>query len=130
MPERRTVADPVPAGTELGRRLRRARKDIPLSSVAASADISTAYLQKLESGGVKQPSPNILFQLAEALELDYAELMRLAGYVVPNRTEDAERRRNELTYALSSEELTDDEAEELSKYLEWYRTYRARTDNS
>ncbi len=118
------MTDPTPAHNELGKRLRRARdrRNIPLSAVSAAADISTAYLQKLESGGVKQPSPNILFQLAEALDLDYAELMRLAGYVVPNRTDETERRRNELTYALSSEELTDEEAEELSKYLDWYRT--------
>ncbi|WP_203717042.1 helix-turn-helix domain-containing protein [Asanoa siamensis] len=118
------MTDSAPAHNELGRRLRRARdrRNMPLSAVSTAADISTAYLQKLESGGVKQPSPNILFQLAEALDLDYAELMRLAGYVVPNRVDETERRRNELTYALSSEELTEDEAEELSKYLDWYRT--------
>jgi len=99
----------------------RDRKELPLSAVAAAADISTAYLQKLEAGSVKQPSPNILYQLAEALEIDYAELMRLAGYIVPNQPEDSGRRRNELTHALSSEELTEQEAEELAKYLEWYR---------
>ena len=118
------MADAAPAtGRDLGKRLRRARdrKELPLSAVAAAADISTAYLQKLEAGSVKQPSPNILYQLAEALEIDYAELMRLAGYIVPNQPEDVGRRRNELTHALSSEELTEQEAEELAKYLEWYR---------
>jgi hypothetical protein len=34
------------------------------------------------------------------------------------------RRRNELTYALSSEELTEDEAAELAEYLDWYRSRR------
>lgn len=118
------MSEPTPAGNDLGRKLRRARdrKDISLSAAAAVADISTAYLQKLEAGGVKQPSPNILHQLAQALDLDYAELMRLAGYIVPNRADDTGRRRNELTYALSSEELTEEEAEELAKYLDWYRT--------
>lgn len=124
------MTDPTPAGTELGKKLRRARdrKSIPLSTAATAADISTAYLQKLESGGVKQPSPNILFQLAGALELDYAELMRLAGYVVPNLPDSTSRRRNELTHALSSDELTEDEAEELAKYLDWYRHSRQRNN--
>jgi transcriptional regulator with XRE-family HTH domain len=112
----------------LGGRLRQVRdlKQQPLTAVAAAADISPAYLQKLEAGGVKQPSPNVLLQLAKALGMDYGELMRLAGYVVPNDALEAgKRRRNELTHALSSEELTEDEANELAKYLEWYRT-RAR----
>lgn len=96
-----------------------------LGSVAAASGISTAYVQKLETGAVKQPSPNVLYQLAESLDIDYAELMRLAGYVVPGGSEDGERRRNELTYALSSEELSEDEAKELSRYLEWYRHNRS-----
>jgi hypothetical protein len=44
--------------------------------------------------------------------------MRLAGYVVP----EDRAPRNELRYALSSEELTDEEARELAEYLAWYRT--------
>ncbi len=114
---------PSPA-SDLGSHLRQKRdlRGRSLNAVASAAGISTAYLQKLEAGGVKQPSPNVLHQLAQALELDYAELMRLAGYIVSGdpRTP-RRRRRNELTYALSSEELTDEEAKELARYLEWYR---------
>jgi transcriptional regulator with XRE-family HTH domain len=96
-----------------------------LSAVAAAAEISTAYLQKLEVGSVKQPSPNVLYKLAHALDMDYAELMRLAGYVVPNDKEvPSKRLRNELTHALSSEELSEEEATELTRYLDWYRSRR------
>lgn len=114
-------------GRELGLRLRQVRelRRRPLSAVAADASISTAYLQKLESGSVRKPSPNVLYQIAHALEMDYAELMRLAGYVVPNDEKAvSKRRRNELTHALSSEELSDDEAAELARYLDWYRSRR------
>jgi transcriptional regulator with XRE-family HTH domain len=107
----------------LGERLRRARKRRSLTEVAAAAKISTAYLQKLEAGAVKQPSPNVLHQLADALPVSYAELMQLAGYVVPGERPSA---RNELRYALSSEELTDEEARELAEYLDWYRTRQRR----
>jgi transcriptional regulator with XRE-family HTH domain len=105
--------------------LRRARRKRPLNAVAAQAEISTAYLQKLEAGMVKQPSPHVLHQLASALGVGYAELMRLAGYVVPDAGQRRGRRpRNELTYALSSEELTEDEAAALAEYLDWYRSRR------
>jgi transcriptional regulator with XRE-family HTH domain len=110
------------AATPLGQRLREVRvlRGRSLADVAAEAEISPAYLQKLEAGGVKQPSPNVLQKLAKALKLDYPELMRLAGYVAP-ATGKGKKRRNELTYALSSEPLTDDEAEVLARYLDWYR---------
>lgn len=114
----------VGTATNLGIHLRDKRelRGKSLNAIASAASISTAYLQKLEAGGVKRPSPNVLYQLAQALELDYAELMRLAGYIVPGDARGTRRRRrNELTYALSSEELTDEEAKELVQYLEWYR---------
>ena len=118
------VGSKSPSG--LGSRLRRARelRQQSLSAIAKAAKISTAYLQKLEVGDVRQPSPNMLHALSEALDIDYAELMRLAGYIVPNNGHVSTRRRNELTHALSSEELTEEEANELAEYLMWYRTRR------
>jgi transcriptional regulator with XRE-family HTH domain len=115
------------AQTGLGPQLRkmRDRRGRSLSDVATEAEISPAYLQKLEAGGVKQPSPNILYKLAKALKVEYAELMRLAGYVTPSNPR-AKKRRNELTYALSSETLTDEEAQELARYLVWYREGKER----
>jgi HTH-type transcriptional regulator, competence development regulator len=115
---------------DLGTRLREVRvlRGMSLSAVARGAAISTAYLQKLEAGGVKQPSPKVLHQLAEALELDYAALMWLAGYVVPGAAQGSSRRaRNRLIHALGSEELTDEEARELARYLDWYR-HRKRSE--
>jgi HTH-type transcriptional regulator, competence development regulator len=108
----------------LGSRLRQARelRQQSLSSVAKESGISTAYLQKLEVNDVRAPSPNHLHRLSQVLEIDYAELMRLAGYVVPNDSAHAKRRRNELTHAFSSDELTEEEADELAEYLLWYRT--------
>jgi HTH-type transcriptional regulator, competence development regulator len=108
-------------GHTLGKRLRSARGKRSLTEIAAAAAISTAYLQKLEAGAVQQPSPKVLHQLAEALKVDYATLMRLAGYVVPGDRGGSRRPRNELRYALNSEELTDEEAHELAEYLDWYR---------
>jgi transcriptional regulator with XRE-family HTH domain len=119
-------SDRPAGGHALGDRLRRARQNRSLTEVATAAGISTAYLQKLEAGAVRQPSPNVLHQLADALAISYADLMRLAGYVVPGERTSAKRPRNELRYALSSEELTAEEARELAEYLDWYRTRHRR----
>jgi transcriptional regulator with XRE-family HTH domain len=123
----RDVQEVSMAQTELGPQLRemRDRRGRSLSDVASEAEMSPAYLQKLEAGGVKQPSPNILYTLAKALKVEYAELMRLAGYVTPSDSR-AKKRKNELTYALSSEPLTDEEAKELARYLDWYREGKKR----
>ncbi len=112
----------------LGARLREVRelKKLSISLVAEKAGISTAYLQKLEVGHVRQPSPRVLHALAGVLEIAYSELMRLAGYIVPNDAS-SRRRRNELTHAASSEKLTEEEAEALAEYLNWYRSRRRAT---
>ena len=88
-----------------------------LKAVAEPSGISTAYLQKLERGEVKSPSPKVLYGLAETLGADYLELMRRAGYVVPGGAAHG----NTLAHALSSEGLTAEEAEALTTYLQLLR---------
>lgn len=45
------------------------------------AEISSGYLSMLERDEVKKPSPRILYTLAAIYEVDYIELMRVAGYI-------------------------------------------------
>jgi len=113
---------------ELGLRLQQVRelRGRSLRDVAEDAEISASYLQKIERGQVKSPSPNVLYTLAGKLAVPYSELMRLAGYVVPR--EGGERtamRGNVLAHALSSEELTDEESAAVAEYLAWFRQRRA-----
>lgn len=107
--------------TEVAQALSNARtvKGRSLRSVADGAKISPTYLQKLERGEVQDPSPNVLHRLSEELGLDYSDLMRRAGYVVPasRRKTTAASRGRPLTHALSSEPLTDDEESALTAYL-------------
>lgn len=111
---------------ELAQTLHRTRnmKGLSLRAVADPAGISPTYLQKLERGDVRDPSPNILYRLAEVLGLDYSSLMRMAGYVVPTETDDRRSRRGTraLTHALSTEPLTRDEEAALSEYLGYLRS--------
>ncbi len=107
----------------IGATLRQARELRELSAVEAAraAEISAAYLSRLENNAVKKPSPHVLHQLSEALGLPYVELMRLSGYPVPLDRPAASP--EALGTALFAN-LTEDEREELIEYLAWYRTRR------
>jgi HTH-type transcriptional regulator, competence development regulator len=106
---------------ELGTTLKAVRDMLgkSLKAVAEPAGISPAYLVKLEKGEVAAPSPHVLHRLAETLGVEYMELMRLAGYVVP---EPEGSRANALLQALSSRGLTEDETRAVAAFLEIYRS--------
>jgi transcriptional regulator with XRE-family HTH domain len=92
-----------------------------LKTVAAEAEISPAYLQKLEGDEVKTPSPNILFKLSEALEVPYATLMDLAGYVVP-ATEGSSATPFEA--AFDSSDLSAKERRAVAEFVKTLRSLR------
>jgi transcriptional regulator with XRE-family HTH domain len=106
----------------LGAVLRTAREIRGLSGAdaARAANISAAYLSKLESDAVKTPSPPVLHRLSEALAIPYGDLMRLTGYRVPESAESP----TETVGAALFADLTDDEREELLEYLAWSRARR------
>lgn len=102
-------------GKGLGEQLRSVRKlrGLSLKAVAEPADISPAYLQKLEGGNVGQPSPHVLHRLGEVLEIPYAKLMELAGYVVPEQTPTT----SAFNHALSSSDLTPEEEKAVAAFI-------------
>ena len=115
--------------TNLGTFLRQAREVRELTAVdaARAAGISAAYLSKLESDAVKRPSPHVLHRLSEALDVSYADLMRLCGYHVPG--EEAVPATEPVGTELFAD-LTGDERDELIEYLAWYRARRRITRGS
>jgi transcriptional regulator with XRE-family HTH domain len=112
----------MPAST--GAILRQARgvRGLSVIDAARAATISPAYLSRLENDAVKKPSPHVLHQLAEALGVPYAELMRLSGYRLPGGSDQHPTERT-ISAALFGD-LTDDERDELLEYLAWYRARR------
>lgn len=113
-------------GSALGDQLREARtiRGLSLKAVAEPAEISVAYLQKLEGGEVKQPSPHFLHRLSEVLDLPYAALMELAGYVIPHS--DGVLAANTFDHALSSSDLDDEERKAVAAYIALLRQQRNR----
>lgn len=78
--------------------------------------ISVAYLQRLEKGEIKSPSPFVLHELAHALTIPYPTLMEAAGYVLPCGN-DAPRPSELVKHMLDAEDLTEAEQVQIAAYL-------------
>ncbi|MCW2986159.1 MAG: transcriptional regulator, family [Conexibacter sp.] len=111
---------------KLGGKLKTVRemKGLSLAAVAGPAGMSATYLQKLERDEVDSPSPHRLHSLAAVLELEYADLMELAGYVMPRGDTAGPSASNLLAQALSAENLTEDEIAELAEFIAFKRRNR------
>lgn len=108
----------------LGSELRSIRtlKGLSLKRAATEAEISTAYLQKLEGGEVQRPSPHVLHRLAAVLDVPYATLMRLAGYVVP--TDEPLLAGSAFDHALNTNDLSEDERRAVAAFIAHLRAQR------
>jgi transcriptional regulator with XRE-family HTH domain len=87
----------------------------------SNKEVSNAYISQLETGKIQQPSPSVLHTLAEIYDIDYIQLMQLAGYLpeVAGRNSD-DRHGRVATFA--EHNLTQEEEGELMDYLQFLRT--------
>ena len=112
----------------LAEELQRVRKIKAMSrhAVAKPAKISAAYLQKLEQGAVKNPSPRILYRLAGVLGVSYARLMEVAGYAMPSEAEEGGARRppSLLRQALLQEDLSEEEWRAVAAFVAHLKAQR------
>jgi transcriptional regulator with XRE-family HTH domain len=119
-------------GLELGEHLKTVRMvhGLSLRAVAQPAEISVAYLQKLEGGEVLQPSPNVLRRLARALGVSYESLMDLAGYA-PNESSDLDpvlgsrSRMDSFASVIDSTDLSEDERRAVAAFIAHLRDQRS-----
>jgi HTH-type transcriptional regulator, competence development regulator len=86
--------------------------------------VSNSYLYQLESDSVKQPSPNILYELSLVYEASYSDLMRLAGFKVPSSSPNASR--VSTSVAFDSLQLTEEETQEVMDFIEVRRRTKSR----
>lgn len=107
----------------LGKYLQAARekKGLTLRAVERATGISNPYLSQLESGKIKQPSPIMLHKLSELYEVPYSDVLELAGYPVPDRSNEAV---TDIIVASRIGPVTKDEEDALIEYLEFLRTKR------
>lgn len=69
--------------SEFGDYIKRVResKNMTLNQVAMYSEISAAQLSRIETGKRGTPKPSTIEKLAQALKIDYNELMKVAGYI-------------------------------------------------
>jgi len=106
---------------KLGEELRDAREEqgLSLAAVAEPANISAAYLHKLERGIVDNPSPRVLARIAAALEMPYLRLMELAGYLDEMQLAEARRRGpSAKDHPLAGQHLTPEEWRAVGEFIE------------
>jgi len=101
----------------------RERKGLSLRAVEEATGISNPYLSQLESGKVRQPSPIVLHKLATLLEVSYADLMRLAGYPIPDEPPASSKL---SSASMRFQNVTPEEADALDEYLSFLRSKRSR----
>lgn len=117
----------------LGQQLKTVRqlKGLSLRAVAAPAEISVAYLQKLEGGEVQQPSPNVLLRLAKVLDVPYETLMELSGYTPPTPAGALEALgalapTDSFAQALNSIDLSEEERKAVAAFVAHLRDQRSK----
>ncbi|MGA2228480.1 MAG: helix-turn-helix transcriptional regulator [Syntrophobacteraceae bacterium] len=88
-------------------------------------EVSNAYLSQIENDKIKQPSPNILHALAESYEIDYMNLMEMAGHIRPTKS----RKKGEKHGCLptfAEHNITPEEEVELMDFLQHIRTRKPK----
>lgn len=88
---------------------------------ASNKEVSNAYLSQLETGKIQQPSPNVLNTLAGIYNIDYVQLMQLAGYLPSATTRDSAARHGRIA-TFAEHNLSQSEEAELIDYLQYLRT--------
>src|SRR6266581_5389829 len=81
--------------------------------------VSNSYLYQLENDNVKQPSPNILYVLADVYGASYPDLMQLAGFIVPNTSQRTARHQSSV--AFNAMDLTEHEEDEVLDFVQFLR---------
>ena len=102
----------------------REAKNLTLRDVERKTDVSNAYLSQLESGKVKQPSPTLLYKLAQLYGVPYENLMEKVGYPVPKTNIE-----NKTKLTVSSKRfgsITSEEEIELINYLKFIRNRKTK----
>lgn len=105
----------------LGEKLKDARELLPLTlrQVEEATGISNAYLSQLENSKIKKPSASVLYKLATLYNVPLDGLLGSAGIIERHSPEQSRLLQN---IALSAGQLSDEEQEELLKYLKYLRS--------
>ena len=103
----------------------REQRSFTLRAVEKATGVSNAYLSQLESGKIRQPSPLVLYKLAQLYEMPYMLLLEKAGYPAPMSDTSAGQ---PVVVDSRLGPISSDEESELRRYLEFLRSRRGRKE--
>ena len=102
-------------------------KGYSLRQVEKKTKISNAYLLQLESSKAENPSPHILYKLADCYGVPYELLMKAAGYMrTHNPIERKQTKVSALQAALMSAGMDEEEEKKIAEYIKFLRSQRPR----
>ena len=102
----------------------RLARNISIRKLAELANLSHTEIYRLEHGDRKHPSPNVLKSIALALNLDFNEIMSVAGYI-----EDLPQSSKSPLLNLNIDDLNEQEIEELINFIRYLRFKRLENRN-
>lgn len=111
--------------SSLGLTLREARKNVKLTlrQVEDLTEISNAYLSQLENDKIKNPSVNILSKLSSLYKVSLKTLLSNAKIIDKKEAENEQANLNfAQKIAFRAEDLTEDERNDVLKYLEFIKS--------
>lgn len=108
--------------SELGKYIaeHRASKNLSIRKLATIANISHTEVYRLENGERKNPSPLILKSIALALQLNYEDILKAAGYIDAMVTSNSSLRLSGI------EELSDMEIKEVQDFINFLLNKKKR----
>jgi HTH-type transcriptional regulator, competence development regulator len=101
----------------------RQAKALTFRDLEEKTDISNGYLNLLEHGRVKRPSPEVLFKLANFYGIPFASLMVMAGYPSEESGRVVVNRNSEVATALLKD-LTKDELTQVRNFIGYLKAER------
>ena len=106
-------------------------RDLTLRQVeeATNKEVSNAYLSQIETGKIQQPSPNVLHALADIYNIDYTQLMEMAGYITHTKPRTQHQRHGRVP-TFAEHHLTPEEESELMDYLKFIRGRKKGSDKT
>lgn len=107
----------------------RAMRGVRLRDVERDTGISNAYLSQLETGKAENPSPHVLYKLAEYYGVPYESLMEEAGYLTPHPRKATQKPVSTLGAALMSAKLSEEEEEKVIEFIEFLRMQRRKRND-
>jgi len=111
--------------SSLGATLKKSRKTLRLTLVQVQdlTGISNAYLSQLENDKIKNPSVNILSKLSSVYKLPLKSLLADANMIDKQKKEEEEKNLSfAQKVAFFSENLNEEERNEVLKYLDYLKT--------